>query len=255
MNLCLWHPNRSTAGSCWKDKWSTPRMNTDDPLRYAHRHLPWRSADLLRFNCRIFSLSTCFRVSRIEHVFSYATSAVKSLRVRRFVVSYYAFYRSTPWLCAWLQTSSRRFPRGFGARHFVVQYPANLQILCDVCHKTLSKSWNSEKLFCMPHTLCPSSWHCYNSHLFDMWKLIPCSEIFNVAFCSASSLRHLKFPFPKSVSTMVQNVFAVTFFRLYLQDSALISFCVAWDFYFASTASLFFRHAFGVELSNASWSH
>lgn len=220
-------------------------MNTDDPLRYAHRHLPWRSADLLPFNCR-----------------TSAFSAVKSLRVRRFVVSCHAFYRSTPWLCAWLQTSSRCFPRRFGARHFVVQYSANLQIPWDVCHKSLSKLWNSEKLFGTPHTLCLSSWNCCNVHLFDMGKIISCSEIFRVLSSGSTYSRLFSFKceaFEVSFSKERQHNGSECLCGHLLQalfaGFSLFSFCVAADFYFASTASLLFRHAFGVELSNASWSH
>lgn len=199
-------------------------MNTDDPLRYAHRHLPWRSADLLPFNCRISALSTCFQVSRLEHVFSYSTSAVKSLRVRRFVVSCHAFYRSTPWLCAWLQTSSRRFPRRFGARHFVVQCSANLQIPW-ANHETQKNCFGC-RIPCV-HPVETVATHIYltwgrSFHAQRSSESLQAEQ--RIAVCSGSSLRHLKFPFPKSVSTMVQNVFAVTFFRLYLQDSAYLAF-------------------------------
>ena len=192
----------------------------------------------------------------------FESADLKSLRVRRFVVSCHAFYRSTPWLCAWLQTSSRCFPGRFGARHFVVQYSANLQIPWDVCHKSLSKLWNSEKLFGTPHTLCPSSWNCCNSYLFDMGKIISCSEIFRVPSSGSTysclfsfKCEAFEVSFSKERQHNGSECLCGHLLQALFAGFSLFSFCVTADFYFASTASLLFRHAFGVELSNASWSH
>ena len=95
-----------------------------------------------------------------------------------------------------------------------------------------------------------------------MGKIISCSEIFRVPSSGATYSRLFGFKseaFEVSFSKERQHNGSECLCGYLLQalfaGFSLFSFCVAADFYFASTASLLFRHAFGVELSNASWSH